>query len=134
MASVRAEFVSPDPGVSKYNLTITVQVRIYDEIGTLQSAIGILPIHGSVYINDTEHAISNRKHFYNGLRESLLSQLAVTLEENNNLVDYFISLRKLIQSNGVPYDVKLVIDTHEKKQFHGMFESTMYRKQENLGP
>ena len=36
------------------------------------------------------------------------------LEENNNLVNSFVSLRNLIQSNGVSYDVKLVIHEHEK--------------------
>ena len=83
-------------------------------IGALQPANGIIPRYASVCINDTGHATSNRKHFYNGLRESLLSQLAVMLEENNNLVKSFISLRNLIQSNGLPDDLKLVIHAHEK--------------------
>ena len=65
-------------------------------------------------MTDTEHANSNSKHFYSGLRESLLSQLAVMLEENNSLVNSFMSLRNLIQSNEVPDDEKLVIRAHER--------------------
>ena len=36
------------------------------------------------------------------------------LEEKNNLVNSFIYMRNLIQSNGVSDDVKLVIHAHKK--------------------
>ena len=36
------------------------------------------------------------------------------LEQNNNLVKLFLSLRDLMQKNGIPDDVKLVIHAHEK--------------------
>ena len=72
------------------------------------------PRYASVCIHDTEHATSNRKHFYSGLREYLLSQLPLMLEEKDNLVKSFLSLRNLIQINGIPDDVKLVIHAHQK--------------------
>ena len=74
----------------------------------------MLPRLASVYIHDTEHATSNRKHFYSSLRESLLKRLALLLEENNNLVKSFVSLRNILQRSGLPDDVKLVIHPHEK--------------------
>ena len=36
------------------------------------------------------------------------------LEQNNTLVKSFLSLRDLMQKNGIPDDVKLVIHTHEE--------------------
>ena len=69
MASVRAEFVSRGLGFSKYNPTITVHGRMYQEIGALQPASVIIPRYSSVCINDTEHATSNRKNLYSGLRK-----------------------------------------------------------------
>ena len=104
---------------------------MYHEMRALQPASGIIPRYASVCVNDTEPATSNRKHFCSGLRESLLSQIAVMLEENNNLVNSFICMRNLIQSNGVSDDVKLVIHAH-KKQFRGMFENIIYQKQVKL--
>ena len=76
----------------------------------------MIPRYASVYIYiyNTEHATSSRNHFYSGLREDLLAQLALMLEEKNNLVKSFLSLRNLIQINGIPDDVKLVIHTHQK--------------------
>ena len=93
MALVRAEFVSRGPGFSKYNPTITVYGRIYDEIEAFQPGSVIITRYASVHINDTEHATSSRKHFYCVLRESLLSHLAFML------VNSSISFRNLIQSN-----------------------------------
>ena len=87
---------------------------MYHEIRALQPASGIIPRYAYVYINDTEYATLNRKHFYCRLCESMHSQLAVMLEENKNLVNYFISLRNLIQSNGVPENTKLVIHAYEE--------------------
>ena len=48
MASLRAELVSRGPGVSKDNLIITVQRRICQEIGALQSVDGMFPRYASV--------------------------------------------------------------------------------------
>ncbi len=87
---------------------------MYHEIGALQPANGMYPRYASVYIHDTDHATSNRKHFYNGLREDLLSRLPLMLEQNNNLVKSFISLRDLIKNNEIPDDVKLVIHAHNR--------------------
>ena len=128
MASVRAQFVSRSPGPSKYNPTVTVHGRIYHEIWALEPATGMLPRFASLYIHDTKNATSNRKHFYSSLRESLLNRLALMSEESNNFVNYFVSLRTIIQRNALPNDVKLVIHAH-KKLFQGMFENTMYLKQ-----
>ena len=125
--------MSCGPGISKYNPTITFHGRMCHEIEALQPLSRMLPQFAKVYTHNTEHATSKRKHFYTGLLGSLLSQLALMLEENNNLVKPFISLRNVIQSNRVPNNVKLVIDAHEK-QCQDMFESTMYLKQVKLQP
>ena len=74
----------------------------------------MIPRVASVHIHDTEHATSNRKHFFINLRESLLNDLSNMLEENNNLVKSFISLRNITQRNGFPDDMKLVIHAHKK--------------------
>ena len=87
---------------------------MYHEIGALEPATRMFPRFVSVYIHDTEHVTSNRKHFYNSLRESLLNRLALMLEENNNLVKSFVSFRSINQRNGLPDDVKLVIHGHGK--------------------
>ena len=83
MASVRADFVSRGPAVSKYNPAVTVLGKMYHEIGALEPGHGMIPRFTSVYIHDMEHASSNRKHFYSGLREDLLSQLALILSSQN---------------------------------------------------
>ena len=87
---------------------------MYDEIGALEPGNGMIPQYVTVFIHYTEHATSNRKHFYSGHREDLLSHLALILEEKNNLAKFFPSLRNLIQINGIQNDVKLVIHVHEK--------------------
>ena len=46
--------------------------------------------------------------------KDLLFQFALMLDEENNLVNSFVSLRNLIEINGIPDDVKLVIHAHEK--------------------
>ena len=74
----------------------------------------MLPRFALLYIYGTEQATSNRKHFYSSLRQSLLNRLALTLEEKNNLAKLSISLRNIIQCNGLPDDLKLVIYAHEK--------------------
>ena len=64
---------------------------MHHEIGAFDPATGMLPWFASLHVHDTEHATSNRKHFYSILRESLLYRLAIMLEENKNEVKYFIS-------------------------------------------
>ena len=115
MASVQALFVSRGPGPSKYNPTVIALGRMYHEVRDHESATGMLLRLTSLYIHDTEHTTSNRKHIYSSLRESLLHWLALMLEENNNnLVKPFISLRKIIQRNRHPDYLKLVIHAHGK--------------------
>ena len=87
---------------------------MYHQIGALETATGMLPRFASVYIQDTEYATSNRKHFYSTLRKSLLNCLALMLEENNNFVKSFVSLRNIIERSGLPYNLKRVIHAHEK--------------------
>ena len=54
MVSVRAQFVTLGPRVTKYNPIIMVHGKMYHKIGALQPA---------VYIHDTKHATSNKMHF-----------------------------------------------------------------------
>ena len=75
---------------------MTVNGRMYREISALEPANGIMPLFASIYVHDTEHGTSNRKHFFGGLREILLFELAAMLAENSNLVKSFISLRNII--------------------------------------
>ena len=128
MASVRADFVSRGTGVPKYNPTVTVHGRMYNETSAPEPGNGIIIRNASVYIHDTKHVNSSRNHFYSGIREDLLFQLALMFEEKNNYVHSFLSLRNLIQINGIRYDVKLVIHAHEKL-CQDTLESTMYQKQ-----
>ena len=88
---------------------------MYHDVGALEPVHGTIDWFTQFYIHNTEHETSNRKHFFNNLRESLLNDLANMLEETkNNLMKSFISLRNIIQRNGFPEDVKLVIHSHEK--------------------
>ena len=128
MASFRSDFVSRVPGVSKNNPTVSVHGKRHNEIGALEPRNVMVPRYTSVYMHNTEHATSNRKDFYSGLREDLLSELALMLEEKNNHMKSFISLGNLTQSNGIPDDMKLVIHAHEKT-VQDIFETTMYQKQ-----
>ena len=114
MASTSAEFVSRSTGVSKYNPIITVHGRFYVEIGALQLADVMFPRYALVYMNDMKNATSKSMQFYRGVREDLLLWLEHMLEQNNNLVKSFLSLRDLTQKNGIPDDAKLVIRAHEK--------------------
>ena len=63
MASVQAEFFARGTGQSKFNPTVTVYGRMYHAIGALRPPTGVMPRFASVYIYDTDHAASNRKHF-----------------------------------------------------------------------
>ena len=71
----------------------------------------MIPRHASIYILETEHSTSNKSIFYGGLREDVLSQLALMLEEKNNSVKSFLSLRNLIQINAISNDVALRTET-----------------------
>ena len=90
MASVRADFVSRGPGVSKFNLNVTFHGRMYHDIGALEPVNGMIPRYASVYMHEMEHATSNRKHFCYGLQEDLLSQYSLMLEEKKNLVKSYL--------------------------------------------
>ena len=61
--------------------TVTTQRRIFHEIGALELGNGMIPRDASVYIDVTEHVASYRKNFNSGLREYLLSRIALRLEE-----------------------------------------------------
>ncbi len=98
MASVRAEFVSRGPGVSKHNPSITVHGRMYHEMGALQAGAEMLPQYVPVCIHDSEHGTFDRKYFYSCLREDLLSRLTLLLEQNNKLVKSCPSLLNLVQN------------------------------------
>ena len=87
---------------------------MYHEIGALEPATGMLPRFASVYIHDTEHATSNRKHFYSSLSESLLNPASSYAGRKQQFGEVFVSLRNIIQRSVLPDDVKLVIHAHEK--------------------
>ncbi len=114
MASVRADFVARGPGTSNYTLTVTVHVRMYHEIGALIPPTGKKPRFPAFCSHDTEQAAMHRKHFYGLLREELLARLDNTLNETNNLVRTFVTLKDLMDSNKIAEDVKLVIHAHER--------------------
>ncbi len=96
MTSVKADFVTIGAGQSRFNPTITVHGRIYHAIGALRLPSGGTPRFESVYIHGTDEAASNRKCFYGKIVEDLLRRLSTMLEQSNNLVKSFISLRQLI--------------------------------------
>ena len=114
MTSVKTDFVTIGAGQSRFNPTITVHGRIYHAIGALRPPSGGTPRFESVYIHDTDEAASNRKYFYGKILADLLRRLSTMLEQSNNLVKSFISLRQLIESKNIPEDVKLVIHAHER--------------------
>ena len=89
---------------------------MYHAIGALRQPTRVIPRFASVYIHDTDHAASNRKHFYGELREDILRWLSDMLHQNNKLVKSFASLRDLIQSKKITDDVKLVMHAHEIHQ------------------
>ncbi len=92
---------------------------MYHEMGALIPPTGKKPRFTAVYIHDTENAVPNRRHFYSLLRDGLLGRLANMLHENNKLVQMFVSLRDLMNSNQISEDVELVIHAHERtKQSH----------------
>ena len=69
--------MSRGPGVSKFNLNVTVHGRMYHDVGALEPVNGMIPRYSSVYIHDMEQSNSNRKHFCSSLREDLLSQYSL---------------------------------------------------------
>ena len=89
---------------------------MYHEIGALRPPTGLMPRFASVYMHATDHAASNRKHFYGELREDLLRLLSDMLHQNNKLVKFFTSIRDLIESKKVPEVVKFVMHAHEGRQ------------------
>ena len=114
MASVRADFVTRGPGISKFNPTITVRSRMPHEMGAHIPPTGNKQRFAAVYIHDTEDAAHNRKNFYCALREDLLSRLASMLPEKNMLVQTFLSLCDLMNTNRIPEDAPIVIHAHER--------------------
>ncbi len=62
-ASVRAHFLSRGAEESAFYPTITVNGRIYHEMGAPNPSSGLKPLFASVSIHDTEQALENGKHF-----------------------------------------------------------------------
>ena len=116
MASVRANFVSRGVGPSSYSPTVAVHGRMYHEVGALLPPNGVKARFASVCIHDTDHAIDNRKLFFSQLKREMPSSLADMLESNKRLVRSFISLRDLMNRNGIRTDVKLVNHAYSKAQ------------------
>ena len=114
MGSVRANFVSRGPGPSAYNPTLTIQGRMYHQIGAMSSLPGQAPQFASLYFHDTDYATMNRKDVHRTLDEELLRELAQMLEERNNLVKSFVALRDLIASKRIPEELELVLHAHER--------------------
>ncbi len=57
MASVRADFVAPGPGISNFNPKITVHGRMYHEMGALIPPVRKKPRFAAVCIHDTDEAV-----------------------------------------------------------------------------
>lgn len=114
MASVRANFVTRRPGLSKFNTTITVHGRMYHEMDALIPPSGKNPRFSALWIHDTEHAAHNWKHFYAIPRENFLLRLASMLQGKSKLVGTFPSPRDLLKTNRMLEDVPAVIYAHER--------------------
>ncbi len=114
MASVKADFVASRVGQSMFYPTITIHGPKYHAIGACHPPSWVISRFASVYIHDTDQAASNRQHFYGQLREDLLRRQPTILEQNNNLINWFTSLRQLIESNDIPEYFKLVAHAQER--------------------
>ena len=75
---------------------------------------GQAPQFASLYFHDTEYATVTRKDGHLSLDEGLLRELAQMLEERNNLVKSFVTLRDLIASKRIPEELELVLHAHER--------------------
>ncbi len=113
---------------SVYNPKITVHGRVYHEIGALKPPLGLKPRFAFIYIHDIEHTTKKRKHFYGQLRESILSRIAAVLEESNELVKSFVSLRDLMgEVRYLTVFSSSFIDG--QKSFQSIREKTAFQKQ-----
>ena len=61
MGSLRANFASLGPGLSAYNPTLNIQVRMYHQIGAMNPLTEQSPQFESLYFHYTEYATLNRK-------------------------------------------------------------------------
>lgn len=87
IASVTANWIEKGPGVSRYNLTITIQEGINCSTGVSIPPEGLCPMYPFVYIHDMDFAEQSRicaQYCRQRLLEPELTSFAETLQQRNS--------------------------------------------------